>query len=708
VLTSGVANLDFTDAGNDTCISGSSFDVNATCTVNVSFAPRFSGPRYGAVVLNDANGVVATGYLEGIGSGPQLNFLPAVQSNLGTGLNGPIGVAVDGAGDVFLTDRTRIVEEIYSGSSYTQSVISTTGLKVAEGIAIDSAGNLYVADAEGRDVLKLTPSGGSYTQQAVVSNLVEPTGVAVDSSGNVYITDYEAGRLLKETPTPNGYSESIIGSGFGDLSVFGVAVDDAGNLYLAGEGVLYIETLTAGQYIQSFVKAPVSQASGIAVDRNGDLYISELNNNQVVQLSFTTQGRFQEKVWGSVKSPRGLAFDGAGNLYVASAPNGPPYAVVKLDSADAPAVNFGKVPYGNTGSATLKTITLENIGNAALQFPALESTANPALAGEFLLGPGSVSGCAVVASGSATPGTLAAGFDCELLVRFDVSTLGPQSGSIVFTDSNLNASGPAYATQTLELTGSLVQATQIVTFTGFPSSLRYGQGPIKLNVTGGGSGNPVTFSVKGPGVLKGDSIKVTGAGTITVTAKQADNADYLPAPTVVLSIIIEKASLAIAAKNTERLYGQANPAFKYSLSGLVNGDTAAEALHGSPDLTTAATKISLPGKYPITTRIGTLSSEDYKLDLINATLTVETLGPAAKPKITPPAGKYTDSVTVTMTDATPDAEIHYTTNADEPTAGSPKYTKAIKLTSGATVKAIAIATGYTKSAVASESYSITK
>src|SRR5580692_6524054 len=45
VLTSGVANLEFTDAGNDTCISGSSFDANATCMVNVSFAPQFSGPR---------------------------------------------------------------------------------------------------------------------------------------------------------------------------------------------------------------------------------------------------------------------------------------------------------------------------------------------------------------------------------------------------------------------------------------------------------------------------------------------------------------------------------------------------------------------------------------------------------------------------------------------------------------------------------------
>jgi streptogramin lyase len=407
--------------------------------------PQFSGPRYGAVVLTDSNGVVATAYLEGTGSGPQLNFLPAVQSNLGSGLNGPIGVAVDGAGDIFLTDRTRIVEETYSGGSYTQSVIPTTGLKLAEGIAIDSAGNLYVADIEGKDVLELVASGGSYTQRTIVSNLDGPTGVAVDSSGNAYIADFYAGRVLKEAPSQDGFTESVIGSGFADGSLFAIAVDDPGNLYLVGEnGGINVETLASGHYIQSFLKAGVSgPAAGIAVDRNGNIYVSDLNDNRILRVGFTSQGATQTAIWANVMGTRGLAFDGAGNLYVASTPNKPPNAVVKLDSADAPALNFGEVPYGTPTSAAQKTITLENIGNAALQFPALESTANPALTGEFLLSTGSPAGCSVVASGSGSPGTLAAGAGCQFAVSFNASAIEPESGSLVFIDNNLNTSGPA-------------------------------------------------------------------------------------------------------------------------------------------------------------------------------------------------------------------------------------------------------------------------
>src|ERR1700679_3576095 len=58
VVTQGVPNADFTDAGGGTCTVGRNFSANVTCTVNVKFAPQASGVRYGAVVLASTSGPI--------------------------------------------------------------------------------------------------------------------------------------------------------------------------------------------------------------------------------------------------------------------------------------------------------------------------------------------------------------------------------------------------------------------------------------------------------------------------------------------------------------------------------------------------------------------------------------------------------------------------------------------------------------------------
>ena len=87
------------------------------------------------------------------------------------------------------------------------------------------------------------------------------------------------------------------------------------------------------------------------------------------------------------------------------------------------------------------------------------------------------------------------------------------------------------------------------------------------------------------------------------------------------------------------------------------------------------------------------------------TYTVETV---ATPTITPNGGelKYGNN-TVTIACATADATIYYTTNGATPTTSSTKYTGAFTLTSNATVKAIAVKTGWNNSSVASASFTYT-
>jgi MYXO-CTERM domain-containing protein len=82
-------------------------------------------------------------------------------------------------------------------------------------------------------------------------------------------------------------------------------------------------------------------------------------------------------------------------------------------------------------------------------------------------------------------------------------------------------------------------------------------------------------------------------------------------------------------------------------------------------------------------------------------------GIAATPAFTPAAGTYNGTQQVTITDSTPGASIFYTTDGSTPTASSTRYTSAISVSSSGTIKAIATATGYSDSPVASADYTIT-
>jgi len=79
---------------------------------------------------------------------------------------------------------------------------------------------------------------------------------------------------------------------------------------------------------------------------------------------------------------------------------------------------------------------------------------------------------------------------------------------------------------------------------------------------------------------------------------------------------------------------------------------------------------------------------------------------AATPVISPAAGSYTSTQSVTITDSTTGAAIYYTTNGNPPTTSSTLYNGAITVSATETIEAIAVASGYTNSAVATANYVI--
>ena len=142
---------------------------------------------------------------------------------------GTEGVAVDAAGDVFITDPeyspTGRVVEVPADGSPQRTVYGSGGpsslgaLDVPSGVAVDSAGDVYFADTYNNRVLKVTPGG---TASTVGSNLSDPMGVALDAYGNVFIANAGANDVV-EVPAGGG-SQTTIGSGFSFNDPSGLAV----------------------------------------------------------------------------------------------------------------------------------------------------------------------------------------------------------------------------------------------------------------------------------------------------------------------------------------------------------------------------------------------------------------------------------------------------------------------------------------------------
>ena len=151
----------------------------------------------------------------------------------------------------------------------------------------------------------------------------------------------------------------------------------------------------------------------------------------------------------------------------------------------------------------------------------------------------------------------------------------------------------------------------------------YGDAPFDLTATGGGSGNPVTFSSSNPAVatVNGATVTIVGAGETVITANQSGSASFAEG-TALRTLTVAKAPLVVTADSVERIYTTPNPTFTASCTGFVNGEEQS-VLSGAPVITTTATSASPVGSYPITTAPGTLASANYSFNFAPGTLAVD-------------------------------------------------------------------------------------
>lgn len=197
------------------------------------------------------------------------------------GLYQPQGLAVDGAGTVYVADFNNRVLSMAAGSN-DQKPLPFTGLNYPEGVAVDNQGAVYVADRGNSRVVKL--AAGSQNQTVLPFNgLNNPDGVAVDPAGNVYVADTDNNRVVKLDAASNTQSELP----FHDLSVpWGIAVDNGGTVYVTehdkSDVVKYPPGATTGTVLGfTGLNTPLA----VTVDKDQSVFVADRGNDRVVKLT---------------------------------------------------------------------------------------------------------------------------------------------------------------------------------------------------------------------------------------------------------------------------------------------------------------------------------------------------------------------------------------------------------------------------------------
>jgi len=206
----------------------------------------------------------------------------------------------------------------------------------------------------GVPVTPLTPTSAwvapaEYSDSPLIFDLgfSEPAGLAIDAAGDLYVAD-RANHLVKKYPA-GSVNFITIGSGFN--TPYGVAVDTAGNVYVADAGANnIIKVPPSGP--QVVIGSGFASPWGVAVDGAGNVYVADSGNNQVKEIP---GGTGTPVVLGSgFNFPTSVALDPAGNVYVTDFYNS---AVKEIP------VNGGSLVTVGTGFIRPAGVTVDAAGN---------------------------------------------------------------------------------------------------------------------------------------------------------------------------------------------------------------------------------------------------------------------------------------------------------------------------------------------------------
>ena len=301
----------------------------------------------------------------------------------GVALNSPQGVMVDGSGNVYIASTGQKTVRRVTGTAITTIAgilnagsfsgyggnAASANLNDPVGVALDGSGNLFIADSLNQRVRKVTGTtittyagNGSTTfygdgGPATGAIFINPAAVAFDALGNMYIADRGQHRVRK-VEAGTGITSTVAGTGTASFSgdsgaatsatlsnPFAVALDTAGNLFIADADNHRIRKVAAGTGIITTVAgtgattyngdsiaattANLNSPRGLAVDSGGNVYIAEFFNHRVRKVTGTTittlagtgtlgnSGDNGAPASAQLANPAAIALNSAGDLFIA-------------------------------------------------------------------------------------------------------------------------------------------------------------------------------------------------------------------------------------------------------------------------------------------------------------------------------------------------------------------------------------------------------
>jgi sugar lactone lactonase YvrE len=374
-----------------------------------------------------------TGYIYTIAGTGTFGYTGDGDSAISAHLNNPNGLAFDAAGNVYFADLTNnVIRKVTKSTGKISTVVGTyyTGstwnyggdggpadsawLGGPLGIATDTAGNLYIADNLNNVIRKVTASTGIITTvagdfmaidmpwafsgdggPATSAELNSPWGVALDAAGNIYIAD-QGYDVIRKVTVSTGIITTVAGNGNGGYTgdgglatsaelnaPDGVTIDAAGNIYISDDGNNVIRKVTAStgkiSTIAGYRNAgysgdggPADSAKlndpslGVAIDAAGNIYIADDGNNVIRRVDASTgkisticgNGNIGYTGDGGpadsalLNGPEAVALDDSGNIYISDGNNVIREIRESMGSAPAtPGTIHGNasVCYGNSG-----------------------------------------------------------------------------------------------------------------------------------------------------------------------------------------------------------------------------------------------------------------------------------------------------------------------------------------------------------------------
>jgi DNA-binding beta-propeller fold protein YncE len=593
--TLGIASLTVASAGGSDSVEIGFLPQLAapswSATANAAWLHLGSGSGTGAAILAfscdpNPSTTVRSGAIT-LDSGVALTVTQAGSDYMGpgaavalasAGLSGPVAVAVDGSGNVYLADTGNNAIKEWSAATQQVTTLVSTGLNQPAAVAVDNSGNVYIADT-GNHAIKQWNATTQQVTALVSTGLNQPVGVAVDGSGNVYIAD-SLNNAIEVWNAMTQQVTALVSTGLNQP--VGVAVDGSGNVYIADSLNDAIEEWSAAtQQVTTLVSTGVNQPAGVAVDGSGNVYMAYSKSAAIAEWSAATQ-QVTTLVSTGLQQPVGVAVDGSGNVYIADAGNnaveeipwvfvGPASltepvtggtdallpvlpATTSLVGIFAPASNQGWLSIGSVANGVVGFSFTANSSTAArtaqinvlgqqiavtqngltVQTIAFGALANqPYGSAPFPVSATATSGLAV-SFASTTPACTVSGATVTLVSAGTCTIQATQAG-------NANYAAATPVSQSFQVTA----ASQTIAF-GALANQPYGSAPFPVGATAT-SGLAVSFASTTPAcAMSGATVSLVSAGTCTIQATQAGNANYAAATPVSQSFQVTAASQTIA------------------------------------------------------------------------------------------------------------------------------------------------------------------